>query len=98
MNKYLKYPHSLKIEEVLDELDTNSNGLTNKDAQERLTVYGQNEIPEGKTISIFLIILKQFKSWLVIILIIAAIISWFAGHELDTWVIVAVASHPAMGH
>ena len=90
MNKYLKYPHSLKIEEVLDELDTNSNGLTNKDAQERLTVYGQNEIPEGKTISIFLIILKQFKSWLVIILIIAAIISWFAGHELDTWVIVAV--------
>ena len=90
MNKYLTYPHSLKIKEVLDELVTNRKGLTGKDAKKRLTVYGLNEIPEGKTISIFLIILKQFKSWLVIILIIAAIISWFAGHVLDTWVIVAV--------
>ncbi len=90
MKKYLTYPHSLKIKEVLDELVTNSNGLTNKVAQERLTAYGLNEIPEGKSISIFLLILKQFKSWLVIILIIAAIISWFAGHVLDTWVIVAV--------
>lgn len=90
MKKYLKYPHSLKIKEVLDELITNSKGLTKKDAQERLTVYGLNEIPEGKSISIFLRILKQFKSWLVIILIIAAIISWFAGHVLDTWVIIVV--------
>jgi Ca2+-transporting ATPase len=90
MKEYLKYPHSLKIKEVLDELVTNINGLTNKDAQERLTVYGLNEIQEGKSISIFLTILKQFKSWLVIILIIAAIISWFAGHVLDTWLIIAV--------
>ena len=90
MKKYLTYPHSLKIKEVLDELLTNSNGLTNKVARERLTTYGLNEIPEGKSISIFLLILKQFKSWLVIILIIAAIISWFAGHILDTWVIIAV--------
>ncbi len=90
MKKYLTYPHSLKIKEVLDELNTNINGLTNKDAQERLTYYGLNEIPEGKSISIFRLVLKQFKSWLVIILIIAAIISWFAGHALDTWVIIAV--------
>ncbi|NOQ92083.1 MAG: HAD-IC family P-type ATPase [Flavobacteriaceae bacterium] len=90
MKKYITYPHSLKIKEVLNELVTNSNGLTHKDAQERLTVYGLNEIPEGKSISFFLLILKQFKSWLVIILIIAAIISWFAGHVLDTWVIIAV--------
>ena len=90
MKKYPTYPHSLKIKEVLNQLNTNINGLTNKDAQERLTSYGLNEIPEGKSISIFLLILKQFKSWLVIILIIAAIISWFAGHALDTWVIIAV--------
>ncbi len=90
MKKYIKYPHSLKTKEILDELVTNSNGLTSEIARERLTKYGLNEIPEGKSISIFLLILKQFKSWLVIILIIAAIISWFAGHVLDTWVIIAV--------
>ncbi|MCK5400844.1 MAG: HAD-IC family P-type ATPase [Flavobacteriaceae bacterium] len=90
MKKYIKYPHSLKVKEILNELVANRNGLTNKDAKERLTAYGPNKIPEGKSISIFLLILKQFKSWLVIILIIAAIISWFVGHVLDTWVIIAV--------
>ncbi|MCK4562956.1 MAG: ATPase, partial [Flavobacteriaceae bacterium] len=90
MKKYITYPHSLKAKEILDELITNSNGLTHKDAQERLITYGLNEIPEGKSISFFLLIFKQFKSWLVIILIIAAIISWFADHILDTWVIIAV--------
>ncbi len=90
MKKYLKYPHSLSRKSVIDELRTNTKGLSNKDAQERLRTYGPNEIPEAKSISLFLLILKQFKSWLVIILIVAAIISWLAHQVLDTWVIVAV--------
>ena len=90
MKKFLKYPHSLKIKEVIDELGTNQKGISNKDAQKRLLAYGPNEIPEAKSISLFLLILKQFKSWLVIILIIAAIISWLADQVLDTWVIIAV--------
>ncbi len=90
MKKYLKYPHSLIIKKVLDELLTNTNGLTSKESQQRLTTYGSNEIPEDKSVSIFYLILKQFKSWLVIILIIAAIISWIANHVLDAWVIVVV--------
>ena len=90
MKKYIKYPHSLKTKEVLNELLTNANGLSNEDAQKRLTTYGPNEIPKGKSVSVFYLIFKQFKSWLVIILIIAAIISWFAHHELDAWVIIAV--------
>lgn len=90
MKKYLKYPHSLSLEAVIAELRTTSSGLSNKEAQERLGAYGPNEIPEGRSISVFFLILKQFKSWLVIILIIAAIISWLVGHTLDTWVIIAV--------
>ncbi len=90
MKNYLKYPHSLSLESVIDELRTTTKGLSNKDAQERLRTYGPNEIPEAKSISLFLLILKQFKSWLVIILIIAAIISWLVGHMLDTWVIIVV--------
>ena len=90
MKKYLKYPHSLSLEAVIDELRTTSSGLSNKEAQERLGTYGPNEIPEGRSISLFFLILKQFKSWLVIILIIAAIISWLVGHTLDTWVIIVV--------
>ncbi len=90
MEKYLKYPHSLEIKIIIDELTSNINGLSNKDAQKRLAIYGPNEIPEAKSISLFLLLLKQFKSWLVIILIIAAIISWMTNHVLDTWVIIAV--------
>ncbi len=90
MKKYLKYPHSLKIKAVIDELHSNTNGLSSKEAEERLLADGLNEIPEGKSISLLLLVLKQFKSWLVIILIIAAVISWLVGHVLDTWVIVAV--------
>jgi Ca2+-transporting ATPase len=90
MKKYLKYPHSRTIEEVMVDLETSANGLSNEDALQRLVDYGPNEISEGKSASIFLLIIKQFKSWLVIILIIAAIISWMIGHILDTWVIVVV--------
>ena len=90
MTKYIKYPHSLKIETVIDHLATNVNGLSHKAAQERLTVYGTNEIPEGKSTPLILLLFKQFKSWLVILLIIAAIISWLTNHILDTWVILAV--------
>jgi len=82
MKKYLKYPHSRTIEEVMADLETSANGLSNENAVQRLIDYGANEIPEGKSVSIFMLIIKQFKSWLVIILIIAAIISWMIGHIL----------------
>lgn len=90
MSKYIENPHSLSINAVINELCSNTGGLTQKNTEERLAVYGLNELPKGKSKPLFLLVLKQFKSWLVIILIVAAIISWLAGQVIDTWVIVAV--------
>ncbi len=90
MTKTIENPHALSAKEIVNELNSNYNGLSNKEAQDRLKIYGPNELPESKSISLFLLLLKQFKNWLVIILIFAAAISWLTGHMVDTWVIITV--------
>ena len=75
MTKTIENPHALSAKEIVNELNSNYNGLSNKEAQDRLKIYGPNELPESKSISLFLLLLKQFKNWLVIILIFAAAIS-----------------------
>lgn len=90
MNKYIENPHSLSVKEIFDKLTSTENGLNNQDAQKRLAVYGANQLPEVESISLFLLVLKQFKSWLVILLIIAAAISWLVGQVIDTSVIIGV--------
>ena len=71
--------HSSKLKEVFDRLRTERIGLRQKEAQERLLKYGANEIQVGKKISPFRIFAEQFKSLLVIILIMAAIVSYVIG-------------------
>ncbi|MEQ6120752.1 HAD-IC family P-type ATPase [Reichenbachiella sp. MALMAid0571] len=82
--------YSLNIDQAFTKLDSNQLGLNETEANKRLAIYGPNELPETKTASLWLLILKQFRSWLVIVLILAAIISWQAGEMIDTWVILAV--------
>ncbi|TPX68927.1 hypothetical protein SpCBS45565_g02796 [Spizellomyces sp. 'palustris'] len=51
-------------------------GLTTKDAEKRLAEYGSNELPEEPPTPIWELILEQFKDQLVIILLVAAAISF----------------------
>ena len=66
---------SLGLDELLTRLGTSLNGLTNEEAENRLGIYGSNEVSKKKQTSIILEFLSHFKSPLVIILIIAAIVS-----------------------
>lgn len=50
-------------------------GLTNKEALERLSQFGKNEITTFKKINPLSIFISQFKSFLILILIIAALLS-----------------------
>ena len=61
------------IEEVFSKFKTNKNGLTQIQAEERLKINGKNEIPKAKNKTVFKIFIEQFKSPIVLILIIAAI-------------------------
>ena len=85
-----KNPHIETAESVIQQLGTRVSGLSMEEVNRRTEKFGKNQIPDVKKISPFLILLKQFKNWLVVILIIAAIISAIAGQTIDTWVIIAV--------
>jgi len=67
--------HSMDVEEALKELKTARQGLSETEAKKRLENFGSNEIKERARVTPLQIFLEQFKSFLVIILIFAAIIS-----------------------
>lgn len=74
-------------------------GLTQKEAERRLSKYGLNEIARKKQVSDWLIILDQIKSPLIYVLIGAMVITgWFLKDMQDTVVIgVAVAFNTILG-
>lgn len=84
MNAYQK-----SIQDIVKELQTNgTQGLSQKQAQERLKKDGPNRLPEGKTESWFTIFLSQFQSPLIYILLISAIIIFFVGDQkIDAFII-----------
>ena len=81
---------SISAQETLQEMQTDSTGLTAPQAETRLTEHGPNKLAEGKKKSIAAIFLGQFKDLLVAILIVAAIISMLSGQAESTIVIFAV--------
>ena len=84
--------HALSADETIKSLSSSSSGLTEEEAQARLVNYGANEIEKKETISPAKIFLSQFTSPLVIILILAAIFSYFIVPEglLDAAVILII--------
>lgn len=63
------------IEQTLEKTNSNANGISEKKAEQRLLLNGKNEIPKGKKKGIIEIFFEQFKSPIILILIIAAIFS-----------------------
>ncbi|MBQ4153057.1 MAG: calcium-translocating P-type ATPase, PMCA-type, partial [Oscillospiraceae bacterium] len=89
--------HHVSLEEVKQALDTNENGLTKSQADLKLQQFGPNKLAEKKKKSMFVRFLEQFKDVMIIILIIAAIISFvvaFNGHDplefLEPFIILAI--------
>ena len=82
--------HAVKKEELFRNLKTSEKGLSEVEAAKRLEKYGENELKEIYKINPFKIFVSQFKSFLIYVLIIAALISLFIGHYLDAGVIFAI--------
>ena len=78
------------VEEVLQEQESSSGGLSNAQAADRLKKYGPNALVEGKKKGVLQVFLEQFKDLLVVVLIVAAIISMLSGQGESTIVIFAV--------
>ena len=83
--------YNLEKEAVEKELSTSlSKGLDDKEAAERLERYGYNEIEQKKRKTIFQMYIDQFKDFMIIILIIAAVISGLLGELTDAVVILMI--------
>ncbi|MHA1755039.1 MAG: cation-translocating P-type ATPase, partial [Candidatus Odinarchaeia archaeon] len=82
--------YSLPIDEVFRKLGTTSEGLSKVEAKERLLKYGLNELKKTKRRSPIKIFLMQFTDFLVIILLVATVISFFLGEIIDAVVIAAI--------
>ncbi|MBU4492373.1 MAG: hypothetical protein KKD69_07925, partial [Euryarchaeota archaeon] len=67
------------VETVFQRLRSGRHGLMSDDVNKRLSASGFNELPEKKRISPIGIFLSQFKNYLILVLIGAAIISVFTG-------------------
>jgi Ca2+-transporting ATPase len=77
-------------DEVFQELSTGPAGLHEKTAADKLESHGPNRLPEAKRVSPVVILLRQFASPLIYILLIAAAVTFALAEYKDTIVIGAV--------
>ncbi|OMC84922.1 cation-translocating P-type ATPase [Viridibacillus sp. FSL H8-0123] len=82
--------HQQSSTEVMDMLDVTKQGLSDYDVEKRQEEYGYNELVAGKRTSAIAVFFGQFKDLLVIILMIAAFISYLLGEVGSTIVILIV--------
>jgi len=68
--------------------------LTSEEAKKRLSEYDHNELPEKKRISPVGIFISQFRNYLILVLIGAAIISGFTGDNKLTATTGSEGEHP----
>jgi Mg2+-importing ATPase len=81
---------SFPVERVAEGLDAGPGGLTFDEARRRLALYGRNHLRLRKSSSALKLLLAQFKSPLIIILLLAAVLSFFLGETVDAMIIVGI--------
>ena len=92
----MKQYYQLTGEETIMEVNGSLDPLTDEQVLEHQEKYGPNELVEGKKKTVLQIFLEQYKDFLVIILIIAAIVSGFIGEVESTVVILIVITMNAI--
>ncbi len=79
--------HAVDAKEVLQKIGSSKNGLSESEAVARLKKHGPNKLQKKHRIEPFKILARQFKNFLVLILIFAAVISYLIGDFVDAFMI-----------
>ena len=82
--------HTLDVEQELEELRSDRQGLTEAEAARRLAVEGPNALRDGGRTSAWALLAEQLKNVLIIILLLAAGASALLGHALEAGTIGAI--------
>lgn len=90
------YWHSSSTSNVLNATSSQEDGLSFKEATDRLERLGQNILPQEKPLSKLWLFLSQFNNPLMYILVVTIIISFFLKHYSDTIFIIVVLTMNAV--
>ena len=66
------------VEDVFKGVQSSPSGLSSKEAADRLEKYGANTLQEGKKKSLLEKFVDQFKDFMILVLLVAAVVSMFA--------------------
>ena len=66
------------VKDVFKEVQSSPSGLSSKEAASRLEKYGANTLQEGKKKSLLEKFVDQFKDFMILVLLVAAVVSMFA--------------------
>ncbi|GIP67852.1 cation-transporting ATPase [Lactiplantibacillus pentosus] len=83
-----KYQQSLPA--IYQELETDEHGLQQSAATQRLEQYGPHALNQQKTTSLLQKFIAQFKDFMIIVLLVAALIAAFTGEAVDAVIILLV--------
>ncbi|MBT7228042.1 HAD-IC family P-type ATPase, partial [Candidatus Parcubacteria bacterium] len=81
--------HTLSSAQVLKQLNSSKQGLSDDEAKKSLNKHGLNILAQAEKFSAWRLLLSQFKSALVYVLLIAGAVSFFFGEFVDAYVIFA---------
>ncbi|MEW5745215.1 MAG: cation-translocating P-type ATPase [Nitrospirota bacterium] len=82
--------HQKNIEDTIGGLRCSPQGLSPEEAQRRLAEYGRNELREKKRRTPFMMFLDQFRDFMIMVLIAAALVSGIIGEPSDTIAIIVI--------
>ncbi len=81
---------NIDVNDALKALHTSTNGLSQLEATNRLAKYGLNELVTKKNKPVWVYFFDQFKDFMILILMIAAILSGIMGDMVDAVVILVI--------
>lgn len=82
--------YNLEIDKVYETLKTSEEGLSSQEVKQRIEEYGPNELQEKKKKPKWQIFLHQFKDFMILVLLAAAIISGIVGDVVDAVIILVI--------
>ena len=76
--------HTLGGDEVLSLLGSSTSGLTDAEARQRLATHGPNVLLRSPPEAAWRILVRQFRSVVIALLVVAGALAWSMGDSLDT--------------
>ena len=90
MNQFPPTFWSISVTEMLQNLESKKEGLTSDEAQKRLELYGSNLLKPKKHPDVFNLLISQFKSPIILILLLATVLSFFLKDRVDAFIILLI--------